>query len=221
MRSDAGYDPRRDFEPIIELVRIHWALVASPKFPVASVQQLIAAARALPGGIDFASGGQGSSQQLAMELFMRAAKITLVHVPYRGATPALNDVLAGQTPVMFTALPTPLTYIAEHRLTVLGTADLQRLAALPQFPTIAEQGFPGFEFLTWAGLLAPAGTPAPIIAKLQQAAAAALGDPAMHQRLTDFGYDVVGGSSAELRAVIAAEYVQKQALLSSAGIHAD
>ncbi len=221
MRVDAGYDPRKDFTPIIQLVRIHWALVANPNFPATTVQQFIAAAKAMPGAIDFASGGQGSPQQIGMELFVRAAGIQLVHVPYRGATPALNDVLAGQVPVMFTALPTPLPFIAAHKLTILGTADLHRSATLPDVPTIAEQGLPGFEFLAWGALLAPPGTPAPIVAKLQQAAAAALADPAIHKQLTDFGYDVVGGSSDELKALIAKDYAQKKDLLLAANIHAD
>ncbi len=221
MRADAGYDPRRDFVPIVQMVRIHWALVSSPSLPVTTLQGFIAAAKAKPGSIDFASGGQGSPQHIAMELLMRAAGITLKHVPFRGATPALNEVVAGHLPVMFTALPTPLPFAADHRLILLGTADAVRLPTLPDVPTIAEAGVPGFEFIAWGALLAPAGTPAPIVAKLNQAAVAALDDPGIRKRLTDLGYEVVGGTPDELKALLARDYDQKGDLLRAAGIHAD
>ena len=221
MRSDAGYDPRKNYVPITELVRIHWALVASPNFPATTVEQLIAAAKAKPGSIDFASGGQGSPQQIAMELFQRAAGIKLQHVPFRGATPALNEVVAGHVPVMFTGLPTPLPFMADHRLTILGIADLKRLPSLPDLPTIAESGLPGFEFLAWGALLAPPGTPEPIVAKLNAAAVAALADPAIHKRLTDLGFEVVGSTRDELKTLIAQDYDAKAKLLKEANIHAD
>ncbi len=221
MRADAGYDPRRDFAPITQMVRIYWALVSSPSLPVTTLQQFIAAAKAKPGSIDFASGGQGSPQQIAMELLMRAADIKLTHVPFRGATPALNEVVAGHLPVMFTALPTPLPFAADHRLNILGTADPQRLPTLPDVPTIAEAGVPSFEFTTWGALLAPAGTPAPVIAKLNQAAVAALNDPAVHKLLTGLGYEVVGSTPEELKSLLAQDYEQKGELLRAANIHAD
>ena len=221
MRDDAGYDPRKDFTPIVQLVRIHWALVTSPAFPATTAQQFIAVAKAKPGSIDFASGGQGSPQQIAMELLMRAADIKLVHVPFRGATPALNEVVAGHVPVMFTALPTPLPFMADHKLNVLAVADLKRLPTLPDIPTLAESGVPGFQFLAWGALLAPPGTPAPVVAKLNQAAVAALADPVIHKRLVDLGYEVVGGSPDELKALVAQDYAQKKELLHAANIHAD
>ena len=221
MRADAGYDPRTSFVPIVQLVRIHWALVASPAFPAKTVQELVAAAKAKPGGIDFASGGQGSPQQIAMELFQRAAGVKLQHVPFRGATPALNEVVAGHVPVMFTGLPTPLPFMADHRLTILGVADLQRLPSLPDVPTIAEQGVPGFEFLAWGALLAPPGTPAAIVAKLNAAANTALSDPDTRKRLTDLGYEVVGGTADALKELIATDFAAKAKLMKDANIHAD
>ena len=221
MRSDAGYDPRKSYVPITELVRIHWALVASPSFPATTLEQFIAAAKAKPGSIDFASGGQGSPQQIAMELFQRAAGVKLQHVPFRGATPALNEVVAGHVPVMFTGLPTPLPFMADHRLNILGIADLKRLPSLPDIPTIAESGLPGFEFLAWGALLAPPGTPEPIVAKLNAAALAALADPAIHKRLTDLGFEVVGSTPDELKTLIAQDYDAKAKLLKDANIHAD
>jgi tripartite-type tricarboxylate transporter receptor subunit TctC len=221
MRANANYDPRRDFAPIIQLVRLHWALVANPDFPATNLQEFITLAKAKPGTIDFASGGEGSPQQIAMELLMRAANIKLTHVPFRGATPALTDVVSGHVPVMFTALPTPLPFLASHQLNILGIPDLQRLPTLPDIPTLAEQGLPGFTFTAWGALLAPAGTPGPIIAKLHDAAVAALNDPVIHKQLTDLGYEVVGGTPDELKTLIAEDYDAKGKLLRAANIHAD
>jgi tripartite-type tricarboxylate transporter receptor subunit TctC len=221
MRSNAGYDPRTAFVPIIQLVRIHWSLVANPSLHVATLAQFIAAAKAKPGAIDFATGGQGSPQHIAMELLMRAADIKLQHVPFRGTTEALNAVVAGQIPVMFTALPTPLPFLADDRLVMLGVADPQRLPTLPAIPTIAEGGLPGFEYIGWCALLAPAGTPAPIVAKLNAAANDALADPGVTKQLSDLGYEVVGGTPDSLKALIAQDYQAKGDILRAANIHAD
>jgi len=221
IRTDAGYDPRTAFAPIIQLVRIHWALVASPSLHATTMAEFIAAAKAKPGAIDFASGGQGSPQHIAMELLMRAAGIKLQHVPFRGTTPALNEVVADHVPVMFTALPTPLPFLDDHRLTILGIADPARLPTLPNVPTIAEGGVPGFEFTAWGALLAPAGTPPDVIAKLNSAANAALADPEVKKQLTDLGYEIVGGPPATLKALIDQDFQAKGDILRAANIHAD
>ena len=221
IRGDAGYDPRKDFAPVVQLVRIHWALVASPALHAATLAEFIAAAKARPGVIDYASGGLGSPQHIAMELLARAAGITLQHVPFRGVTPALNEVVAGHIPVMFTALPTPLPFLADGRVLILGVADKQRLPTLPDTPTLAEAGLPGFEFSAWGALLAPAGTPDAVIAKLNEAANAALADPAVRKQLTDLGYEVVGGSPGELKALIAQDFQAKGDILRAANIHAE
>ena len=221
MRSDAGYDPRKDFKPITQLVRIHWALISSPSFAPATLQEFVAAAKAKPGGIDFASGGQGSPQQMAMEIFMRAAGIKLTHVPFRGTTPALNEVVAGHVPVMFAALPTPLPFLADKRLRLLGTADKARLATTPDVPTIDESGVPGFEFTAWGALLAPANTPDAVIARLNAAAIEALKDPAVNKRLVELGYDVVGNTPAELGSLLAQDYGRMGDIIRAANIRAD
>ena len=221
MRTDAGYDPRTAFEPVVQLVRLHWALVASPSLKTSTLAEFIAAAKAKPGVIDYASGGQGSPQHIAMELLMRAADIKLQHVPFRGATPALNEVVAGHVPVMFTALPNPLPFLDDNRLIILGIADLARLPTLPNIPTLAEAGLPGFTFSAWGALLVPAGTPAAIIDKLNKAANAALTEPEVQKQLTDLGYEVVGGTAAALKALIEQDYTAKRDLLHAANIHAD
>lgn len=221
MRRDAGYDPRRDFEPIIELVKLHWALVSNPGFAPKTIPALIAAGKAHPEEINYASGGEGSPQHIAMELFMRATGTRFTHVPYRGVTPALTDVVSGHVPMMFVAFPSPLPFRASHQLDIIGTGDLTRLAATPDVPSIAEQGLPGFEFLAWGALLAPKGTPPEIIARLNAAATEAMADPAINKQLTDLGYEVAGGTPEALGRLIAADFDTKGALLRAANIHAD
>lgn len=221
MRKDAGYDPRKDFVPITLMARLHWALIAHPSFPPNTLAEFIAAAKAKPGAIDFGTGGQGSPQHLSMELLMRAADIKLTHVPFRGVTQAFTDVVSGHVPVMFIALPAPLALYAEHQLKIIATADPKRLAVLPGVPTVAESGLPGFEFVAWAALMAPAGTPPDIVAKLNAAAVAALKDPAINKQLTDLGYEVVASTPEELKAIIAKDYADKGDLLREANIHAD
>ena len=221
MRTDAGYDPRTAFVPVVQMVRIHWALVASPGLKAKTLAEFIAAAKAKPGAIDYASGGQGSPQHIAMEMLTRAAGIQLQHVPFRGATPALNEVVADHVPVMFTALPTPLPFLDDNRLIILGIADPARLPTLPAIPTLAEAGLPGFTFSAWGALLAPAGTPPEIVDKLNKAANAALDDPEVQKQLTELGYEIVGGTPAALKAVIEQDYQAKKDLLHAANIHAD
>ncbi len=221
MRKDARYDPRTDFEPVVEMVRLHWALIASPSLGAKTVQEFIAAAKAKPGVINFASGGEGSPQHIAMELLMRQAGIKLTHVPFRGVTPALNEVVADHIPVMFDALPGPLPFLADDRLRILGVGDDKRMSTLPNTPTIAEQGLPGFQFYAWAALLAPKGTPADIVARLNSAAVTALHDPKIEKQLTDLGYEVIAGTPGELKTLIAQDFDQKGKLLKEADIHAD
>ena len=221
MRKDAGYDPRKDFLPITLMAKLHWALIAHPSFPPNTLAEFIAYTKANPGKVDFGTGGQGSPQHLAMELLMRAADIKLTHVPFRGVTQAYTDVVSGHVPVMFIALPAPLQLYADHQLKIIATADPQRLAVLPNVPTISESGLPGFEFIAWAALMAPANTPAPIVARLNQAAVGALRDPAINKQLTDLGYEVVGSTPDELKTILAADFDQKATLLHEANIHAD
>lgn len=221
IRKDAGYDPRTAFVPIVQLARLHWALIASPSLHETTLGGFIAAAKAKPGVIDYATGGQGSPQHIAMELLMRAAGIKLQHVPFRGATPALNEIVADHIPVGFTALPNPLPFLDDKRLIILGVADKERLPTLPNVPTLSEAGLPGFEFYAWGALLAPKGTPPEIIAKLNAAANEALSDPAIRKQLQDLGYEVTGGTPDQLRDLIATDFQAKADLLREADIHAD
>jgi tripartite-type tricarboxylate transporter receptor subunit TctC len=218
MNREAGYDPLRDFAPIGQIVRIRWALVAHPSFPAQDVQGLIAAARARPGAIDYASGGAGSPQHVAMEMFLQAAGIRMNHISYRGATPGLTAVVAGQVPVGFFGIPTPNSFVRDGQLRLLATAGPARIEAFPNAPTVAESGVPGFSFFTWGAFLAPAGTPAPIVERLNAALREALGQPAVRGRLEQLGYEVVGNTAADFTTSLARDHAAMGALIQSAGI---
>jgi tripartite-type tricarboxylate transporter receptor subunit TctC len=218
MNPQAGYDPLRDFAPITQMARIRWALVAHPSFPAADVAGLIAAARARPGAIDFSSGGPGSPHHVSMEMFMQMAGIRLNHVPYRGATPALTAVVSGEVQVGFTGFPTPNQFIQEGRLRLLAVAGAERERLFPGVPTVAEAGVSGFVFYTWGALIAPANVPAPVLARLSEAAIAALNTPAVRERLEGLGYDVVANGPEQFRAALAADFERMGALIRSANI---
>jgi tripartite-type tricarboxylate transporter receptor subunit TctC len=221
MRTDAGYDVFKDFLPVTQLVGIEWVLVAAPTFQPKTVAELVALARQKPGQIDFGSGGYGSPQHVAMEMFERAAGVQMTHVPYRGPTPAINDLIAGHVSLMFTALSTVTGVIPDGRVRVLGATSLKRLPQLPDVPTIAESGVPGFHFATWCALLLPAKTPPAIAAKLNAAANAALSDKTIHDRLIDLGFAVVGGTPEELTTYMRDEFTRTGELIRAANIHVE
>lgn len=220
MNAQAGYDPLRDFAPIGQIVRIRWALVAHPSFPATSVAGLIEAARARPGQIDYASGGAGSPQHVAMEMFLQAAGLRMNHISYRGATPALTAVTAGQVPVGFFGLPTPNAFVRDGQLRLLGTAGPARIDTFPDAPTIAET-VAGFTFHTWGAFLAPAGTPAPIVARINTALREAVAHPPVRSRLEQLGYEVVGNTPEAFTAALASDHATMGALIRSAGITAE
>src|SRR5262249_44769203 len=160
------YDVARDFAPITQLVSLPNVLVVHPSLAVASVAELVAAAKRQPGKLSNASAGVGSQLQVAMELFKSAAGIDVVHVPYKGAAPALNDVLAGHVSSMVSNVLSAKPHIDAGKLRPLAVTSLKRVDALPGVPTMTEQGLPGYEVVNWFGLFAPAGTPAPIVERL-------------------------------------------------------
>jgi tripartite-type tricarboxylate transporter receptor subunit TctC len=220
MRSDAGYDPFKDFVPVTRLVGIEWVLVANPALPAKTVAELVALAKEKPGGINFGSGGYGSPQHIAAEMFMRATNVQMTHVPYRGPTPAINDLVAGHVSVMFTALSTVTSLLPDGRLRVLASTTPKRLPQLAgAVPTMAESGVPAFAFATWAALMVPPKTPPQIVAKLNAAALATLKDPAVHDRLVELGFDVGGGTPEELTAYMRQEYTRTGDLIRAANIH--
>ncbi len=221
MHATPGYDPLRDFVPVGQVARIRWALVAHAGFAARDVAGLIEAARARPGQVDYASGGPGSPQHVAMEMFLQAAGVRMNHVGYRGATPALNAVAAGEVPAGFFGLPTPVPLAEAGRVRILATAGPTRVETLPEVPTLAESGLPGFSFFTWGALLAPGGTPEPAVARLNAALREALATPAVRTRLEGLAYEVVGNTPAEFGAALARDHAAMRELVRAANISID
>jgi tripartite-type tricarboxylate transporter receptor subunit TctC len=197
LMAKLAYDPIRDFAPITLVVRNTTILVVKPDLPVASARELAALAGRAPGTIAIASTGNGSIPHLALELYQASAGVKFLHVPYRGAAAALSDVLGGQVQGLFADTLVVLSQIQAGQIRPLGAASADRNAALPQVPTLAEQGFPDTSADNWYGLLAPARTPAPIVAKLHDAVAAALAAPDMRDQLIRSGAVPAATSTAE------------------------
>jgi len=215
------YDTFRDFAPVTLLATVENALVVNPSVPAKSVPELVALAKANPGKLTFASPGVGSQAHVAGEMLKSMAEVDIVHVPYKGMAPAMNDLLGGQVSFMFLSMSSALKQVETGKLRALGVASLKRAAAAPALPTIAEQGFPGFEAVSWYALMAPAGTPADLVDKIAAASARALRDPAVRERLVGVGAEPVGNSPAELAAMLKREYARWGELIRKAGIRAE
>jgi tripartite-type tricarboxylate transporter receptor subunit TctC len=190
--KNPGYDLARDFTAISQLVQSPNMLVAHPSLPAKSVKELIALAKAKPGAINYSSSGAGSTIFLSFEFFKGMAGVDIVHVPYRGGAEAVTAVVAGETSVSSLPMATALPQARQGRLRVLAVTTAKRVPSFPEFPTLAEAGVPGYEYVTWYGPMAPAKTPKEIIAVLHGATVAALRNPDVARRLTDLGYIVVG-----------------------------
>jgi tripartite-type tricarboxylate transporter receptor subunit TctC len=211
------YDPEADFVPITKLVNQPMVLVVkdAQKFP--NVAAVLAAARAAPGQLTYASSGDGSPQHLAALMFSTRTRASLLHVPYKGGAPAINDTLSGHVDMLFAVLPEALPHIQSGKLHAIGLMSPQRSALLPQVPTMAEAGIAQVELSAWVGLLAPAKTPQPVIDRLQRAAHAALtGETAA--KLAANGMEVAPGTSAQLKDSIAQEIRLHSELVKAAGI---
>ncbi|WP_398495438.1 tripartite tricarboxylate transporter substrate binding protein [Variovorax sp.] len=216
--SKVGYDPVKDFVPVSALASIPFVLVAHPGAPYSSVAELLAAARQAPGSISYASAGPGTSNHLAGEMLASAAKLKLLHVPYRGSAPALADVLAGHVPLMFDLQTTSLPNIATHKLKPLAVTGSRRSPLLPEVPTVAESGLPGFEVSAWFGVFAPAKLPPPVRQQLSAAMAKVLEDPALAQRLRDIGAEPDPRNAAQFTAYVAEEAGKYAAVVKTAGL---
>jgi tripartite-type tricarboxylate transporter receptor subunit TctC len=199
------FDPDTSFTPISIVAAMPMLVVVHPKLEATTLQQLVALARSRPEKINFGSPGVGTTGHLGLALFMRAAGIKLTHVPYRGAAPAVNDLIGGQIDGVVDNPPTVLPHISAGKLRPLAVAAKQRLALLPDLPTAAEAGVSGFEASSWFGIMAPAGTPPEIVARLHREIVAALRQPLVADRIANSGARAVGNSPDEFAKQIRAE----------------
>jgi len=216
-----GYDAGKDFEPITLIGSQANILVVHPAVPARSTAELIALAKANPGKFNFASSGYGAAAHLAGELFKAEAHIDIVHVSYKGAAPALQDVIAGHVQMMFATSASVLGHIREGLVRPLAVTTLKRIALLPDIPTVAESGIAGFDANTWHGLVAPAGTRKEVIDVLYHATAVALDDPEVRKALANLGVDIVGSSPQEFTAYIKQEIPKWSAVVKAAGARLD
>jgi tripartite-type tricarboxylate transporter receptor subunit TctC len=215
------YDPIKDFVPVSILATGPNVLVVHPDLPVKSVKELIALAKQKPGDLFYASAGVGSFQHLGGELFKLMAGVDLVHVPFKGGGPAMIDVVGGHTKIMFSSLVQTTPNIKAGKLHALGTGGAKRNPVLPDVPTIAEAGVPGYEANNWWGIVAPAGTPQPIVAKLHAAIAAVLDSPDIKQNFAKQGAEPVNMSSADFGKFIVAETAKWEQVVKKSGMKAE
>jgi tripartite-type tricarboxylate transporter receptor subunit TctC len=216
-----NFDPEANFAPIGLVGSQANILVVNPALPAKSLAELIALAKANPGKLNFASSGHGLAAHLAGELFKAEAKIDIVHVPYKGAAPALQDVIAGHVQMMFATASSVVPHIQDGKVRPLAVATLKRTAVLPDIPTIAELGIKNFDATTWHGLVAPARTPKDIVATLNQALVATLDDPGVRKSLGDLGVDIIGGTPEDFAAYIKSEIPKWTAIIKASGAKLD
>ena len=215
------YDVQRDYIPISLTATIRNCLVVHPSLPVHSVKALIAFAKARPGALNYASGGVGSAQHIPMEMLKAMTGINVVHVTYKGLTPAFNDVVAGQVPMIVAGVVSALPYHKTGRLRILATTGATRTAATPEIPTIAEAGVPGYEYDSWTGFLAPTGTPPAIVSQFNAEAVRIGKLPDIRERLTNLGFDIVGSSPEAFVTLIQDNNARIGKVIRDAGIKAE
>ena len=215
------FDPLKDLAPVTLAASTPNILVVHPSLPVTNVHELIAFAKARPGAINFASSGQGTPAQLAGELFNSMAGVKMVHVPYKGAAPALADRLGGQVQLMFSTMPPALPHVTAGRLRALAVASLRRSPAAPELPTIDEAALPGFEATTWHGVMVPAGTPDAIVAKLHGDIVAVLRMPDVAERLSSQGAEPIGSTPQAFAAYIRTETAKWAKVIRESGAKAE
>ena len=217
-----SYDLDRDFAPVSLAVVVPNILVSHPTLPARSTRELIAFIKARPGQLQYASAGLGSTPHMMMQLFVNMAGLDMIHVPYKGAAPGLTDVIAGHVPMIASNILSTLPHVKNGKVRAYGVTSAQRSSAAPDIPTIAEGGLPGYEAVQWFGLLAPAGTPHDIVAKLHASVVRVLQDPAVRQRFVDDGAQPLPSASPEaFRSYMRAETKKWAKVIKDAGIQSD
>ena len=218
MYKNIKYDALRDFEPITQVAALPNVLIVHPAFPAKSLDEFIALAKQKPGSLTFASAGVGTSPQMAMELLKSMAGIDLQHIPFRGTTPGVTEVLGGRVTAMFANLLTAKPLVESGQLRALAVSGLRRAESMPEIPTVAEGGVADYDALQWYGLLAPAGTPASIVGRLQAEVSQALKTPEVKERLAADGAEPVGSTAAEFTELIRNEVAKWARVARAANI---
>jgi tripartite-type tricarboxylate transporter receptor subunit TctC len=220
IQRELPYDPVRDFAPVALLAATPYVLAVTPSFPPRTVKELIAAARAAPGKINYASGGTGSAPHLTAELFESMAGIRMTHVPYKGSTPAITDTMSGQTQLTFTGIPSIMGHIKSGRIRPMAVTSAKRTTALPDVPAIAES-VPGYDVSPWFGVLMPKGTPAATVGFLNKELIRAMASPNVRERFATEGVEPIGGTPDQFADYIKTELVKWGKVLKDAGISAE
>jgi tripartite-type tricarboxylate transporter receptor subunit TctC len=214
----APYDTVKDFAPVSLLGSTPLVMIVHPSFPARTFKEFIALAKKQP--LTFGSGGVGSSPHMTGELLSAALGVKMTHVPYKGENPAIADTIGGQIPIMFGNLPVALPHVRSGKVLALATTTAKRSPLAPEIPTMSEGGIKDFEMATWYGMLAPAGTPPELVAKIQRDAARVLSDSATRERLTNMGVDLVLNTPDEFKAYLASEIARYTQIIKSAGLKA-
>jgi tripartite-type tricarboxylate transporter receptor subunit TctC len=211
------FDPNKELVSVAPLVSLNNVLVVHPSVPANSVKELIALAKSRPGKLTYASSGNGTSIHMSGAMFLQLTGTDILHIPYKGSGPAITDLLAGQTNMMFDNIPSSLPHIKAGKLRALATTGAKRDPALPDLPTIAEAGVPGYESGVWFGLMVPAGTPKDIINRLNAAALQVTKAPDFIKRMTDLGYNIIPGSADDMAKMIQAELNRWPPIVKASG----
>ena len=219
--SKLSYQLMKDFAPVSQLTAGPLVIVANPALPANNVKELIALAKSKNGGLNFGSSGNGQSTHLSAELFSAMAGVKMAHVPYKGSAPALTDVMAGQTDLMFDTMLSAMPHVKAGKLKALAVTSAQRSPVAPDVPTVAEGGLPGYEAIAWNGLLAPAGTPAPVVAKLNAELKKVLESPDVKQRFEAQGFTPMWNTPADYRAFMQAEVDKWAKVVKTSGATLD
>ncbi len=221
LQTKMPWDILRDFEPVSLVATVEWGLVVPADSPIRSAADLIAAARKAPGKVNYGSGGNGSPQHIAMALFASQAGLQMTHVPYKGATQAAVGLAGHEVDAAFQGIATVNALVKAGKLRLVAVCTPRRLPQFPDVPTVGETGLPGFEFNSWFAMVAPAGTPKPVLQKLHAEVAKALTDAAVKEQLTAQGLSPRGNSPEELGSALRAQLSRYEALIKQAGITAD
>jgi tripartite-type tricarboxylate transporter receptor subunit TctC len=219
--KDLQYDPQKDFTPVINAATTPNLMVVHPSLPVSSLKELIALARAKPGSLSFASGGNGTTSHLCGELLKTSAQVDLVHVPYKGPAPAAQDLLAGRVPLMCDNFSNVISHVRAGRLRAVALTAMKRHPQAPEVPTANESGLPGFEVNVWYSFAVHAATPKPVVQKLNAEIARALRTPAVAERLDSLGLAIVADSPEEFGRFVAAESEKMRKLVQASGARVD